>query len=230
MMSLTRRSSRFFRCCFSVLVGSILLLGTNVQGDEILFVDDDAPLVGDGTGWETAYRFIQDALSDASGGGISEIHIAQGTYKPDRDEANPGGTGNRESTFHLLNGVALMGGYAGLGAKDPDARDIELFETILSGDLLGNDEPDFVNNDENSLHVTNGSNVDVTSLLEGFTITAGNANGHPGLNDRGGGFYASPTVATIAYCKFEANFCSLLGGRSLFQWWKSEHDAFCLYW
>jgi len=33
-----------------------------------------------------------------------------------------------------------MGGYAGLGEKNPDARDVKLFETILSGDLLGNDE------------------------------------------------------------------------------------------
>ncbi|MCH8823842.1 MAG: hypothetical protein IH984_10080 [Planctomycetes bacterium] len=176
-----------------------------------LYVDDDAPAAGDGAIWDTAYRFLQDALTDAAGGGISEIHVAQGTYQPDRDEANPDGTGNREATFHLLNGVALMGGYAGLGAKDPNTRDIELYETILSGDLLGNDEPDFVNNDENSYHVTMGSDTDNTTLLEGFTITAGNANGE-GQNERGGGFYASPTDATIIQCKFETNFCNLLGG------------------
>ena len=33
----------------------------------VLFVDDDAPLGGDGQTWGTAYRFLQDALFDAAG-------------------------------------------------------------------------------------------------------------------------------------------------------------------
>jgi len=37
----------------------------------------------------------------------------------------------------LINGVALKGGFAGVGVIDPDVRDIDLYETILSGDLLG---------------------------------------------------------------------------------------------
>ncbi len=200
------RASRAFAAMTTMFV-----ISGAVHGGAILFVDDDAPPGGDGTMWNTAYRFLQDALADASGGGVTEVRVGQGTYKPDRDEANPDGTGNREATFQLLNGVALMGGYAGLGAKDPDARDIELFETILSGDLIGNDEPDFVNYEENSYHVTMGTGNDDTALLEGFTITAGNANGVD-PNDRGGGFYAYPTNAMIAFCKFEANFSSGDGG------------------
>ena len=197
-------------CAYTVLIG-LFLSSSAAHGGGVLFVDDDAPPGGDGTSWDTAYRFLQDALTDASGGGTSEVHVAQGIYQPDRDEANPDGTGDREATFHLLNGVALMGGYAGIGAKDPDARDIGLFETILSGDLLDNDEPDFVNNDENSFHVTTGSLNDDTALLEGFTITAGNGNGDD-PNDRGGGFFATPSDASIHLCNFETNFATLLGG------------------
>ena len=113
-------------------VTSLILFATASRSfaGGVLFVDDDAALGGDGIKWDTAYRFLQDALTDASGGGISEVHVAQGVYQPDRDEANPDGTGDRAATFQLINGVALMGGYAGIGAKDPDARDIELFETI----------------------------------------------------------------------------------------------------
>lgn len=197
----------------TIVIFLIFALTSQATAGGILFVDDDAPAAGDGTSWETAYRFLQDALTDASGGGISEIHVAQGTYKPDRDEINPTGTGDREATFHLLNGVAFMGGYAGVFAKDPDARDIEIFETILSGDLLGDDEPDFVNNDENSYHVTRGSDTDNTALLEGFSITAGNANASAaGARDRGGGFYAEPTDTTISFCKFENNFAAYTGG------------------
>ncbi len=197
-------------CACTVLIG-LFLISSAAHGGGLLFVDDDAPPGGDGTTWDTAYRFLQDALTDASGGRISEVRVAQGVYQPDRDEANPDGTGDRAATFHLLNGVAFMGGYAGLGAKEPDARNIELFETILSGDLFGDDEPDFVNNDENSYHVTFGSDTDNTSLLEGFTISAGNANGED-PNNHGGGFYASPTDATIEFCKFIANSSGGSGG------------------
>ncbi|MHC4087993.1 MAG: hypothetical protein ACYSU5_22725 [Planctomycetota bacterium] len=47
--------------------------------------------------------------------------------------------GDRTATFQLINGVAIYGGYAGFGEPNADARDIELYETILSGDLAGND-------------------------------------------------------------------------------------------
>ncbi|MCH8261208.1 MAG: hypothetical protein IIC46_13505, partial [Planctomycetes bacterium] len=62
----------------------------------VLHVDDDAPPGGNGSSWETAYRFLQDALADAAGGGVNEIRAAQGVYKPDQGEANPNGTGDRE--------------------------------------------------------------------------------------------------------------------------------------
>ena len=191
---------------------AILLLSSIAHGGGLLFVDDDAPPEGDGKSWDTAYRFLADALVAAGKGQVGEIRVAQGVYQPDRDEANPDGTGDREATFQLINGLALMGGYAGIDAKDPDARDIELYETILSGDLLGNDEPDFKNNDENSFHVVRGDAIDETAVLDGFSITAGNADG-PGDQDQGGGMYnsdgASPTVTS---CTFVANSADFVGG------------------
>ncbi|MCH8819532.1 MAG: TonB C-terminal domain-containing protein, partial [Acidobacteria bacterium] len=93
--------------------------------------------------------------------------------------------------------------------KDPDARDIELYETILSGDLLGNDGPDFKNNEENSYHVVRGNAIDETAVLDGFAITAGNADG-PGDQGGGGGMFnttsASPTVANCVFVANSANF------------------------
>ena len=38
-----------------------------------------------------------------------------------------------------MSGVSIQGGYAGCGAANPDERDIETFETILSGDFERND-------------------------------------------------------------------------------------------
>ena len=87
------------------------------------------------------------------------------------------GTGDRFATFELKNGVAIKAGYAGFGEPDPNARDTEVYETFLSGDLLGNDGTDFANNYENSYHVVTGSGTNDTAVLDGFIITAGNANG-----------------------------------------------------
>ena len=196
------------RISLRLYVGGLLLAAavtSHAVGGNVVFVDDDAPPGGDGLTWDTAYRFLQDALTDAVGGAISEIRIAQSTSKPDRDEANPDGTGDREATFQLINSLALMGGYAGIGAKDPNARDIELYETILSGDLLGNDGPDFVNNGENSYHVLTGTNANINSVLDGFTITGGNADSGCCIDDRGAGILSVFGSTTIANCTFVAN-------------------------
>ncbi len=180
--------------------------GSVATGQSILVVDDDAPPAGDGLTWDTAYRFLQDALAFASdpANGVAAIRVAQGTYKPDRDEANPDGTGNRTSAFQLINNLTLAGGYAGIGAEDPDERDIELYETILSGDLLGDDEPEFVNYDENAFNVLLAVETDRSSVLEGFVITAGNADGVT-LPDQGGGIYMVDADTRMAFCRFYAN-------------------------
>ncbi|MCH8824960.1 MAG: hypothetical protein IH984_15805 [Planctomycetes bacterium] len=191
---------------------TILTLTAAVQAGSVLYVDDDAPADGDGASWKTAFRFLQDAIAEAAGGGIGELRIAQGTYRPDRSEKNPEGSGNRESSFQLNNGVALMGAYAGIGADDPDERDFELYETILSGDLLGDDGEDFQNNDENSLHVLIGLAESEVGLIEGFTISGGNANINSSSNRNGGGAYFVDVSPTFISCKFSFNFADSSGG------------------
>lgn len=201
------------RVCAGLAI--IVVTGTGHAGS-ILYVDDDAPAAGDGTSWNTAFRFLADALAvaDDPKSIVSEIRVGQGTYLPDRDETQPDGSGDREARFRLNNSVALMGGYAGLGAPDPDARDIALYETILSGDLLGNDGPNFTNNDENSYHVVviyGDNNENVT--LDGFTITRGNATSiqYPSITS-GGGMINYWNHATILNCTFKLNAAFFGGG------------------
>ena len=200
-------------------VAAVLTLGRMaVAADGVLFVDDDAAPAGDGQSWDTAYRFLQDAITFAADpvNGVTEIRVAQGVYQPDRDEDNPDGAGDREATFQLVNGVALMGGYAGIGAEDPDARDIDLYEAVLSGDLLGNDESDFLNNEENCFHVVAAFAVNESAVIDGFTITAGNANGFDDQlredQRRGGGMYNSEAHPTVNRCAFVENAASRYGG------------------
>ncbi|MHC4092741.1 MAG: choice-of-anchor Q domain-containing protein, partial [Planctomycetota bacterium] len=172
-------------------------------------VDVIAPAGGDGLSWPTAYNNLQDALVDAagSGGTVTEIRVAAGTYTP----AGPGGA--RTATFQLINGVALSGGYAGTGQPDPDERDIALHKTILSGDLNGDDNSGG-DNSENSYHVVTGSGTDATAVLDGVTISGGNADGpgEPDFHDRGGGMYNDAGSPTVSQCAFTENSCLFFGG------------------
>jgi len=196
-----------------LIILAVVLFVTQVccYGGPIIYVDKDANGYNDGASWENAYPFLQDALVDANSGDKPvEIRVAQGMYRPDRSSTEPNGTGDREATFQLINGVSLKGGYAGFSTPDPNARDIGQYETILSGDLNSDDAPNFANNGENSYHVVTGSGTDETAVLDGFTITAGNANGKDGPPDYfncGGGIfngfnYARPTLIN---CMFGGN-------------------------
>jgi len=186
---------------FSVTLG---LTVPALHAQATWYVDDEAPPGGDGGSWATALPYLQDALSLAETG--SEVRVGRGTYRPDVDSANPNGTGDQAATFQLRNGVALRGGYAGFGSPDPNDRDITAYETILSGDLLGNDVGSIEDHsrDENSTNIVTGSGTDATAVLDGFTIAHGGcyhcsfaSSGAGMLNDRG-----SPTTID---CAFVAN-------------------------
>jgi predicted outer membrane repeat protein len=196
----------------TVAAAAVAAAATAAAPAQVHHVDDDAAPGGDGASWETAYPFLQDALAAAVPG--DEVRVAQGAYRPDRDESNPPGTGDRAATFQLPDAVSVLGGYAGLGAPEPDERDVDLHETILSGDLLGNDLPGFVNYDENSHHVVTGSGTGPTTRLEGFTITAGNANGAPwpAYGQIGAGMINDNGSPTVGQCLFELNWSRYSGG------------------
>jgi predicted outer membrane repeat protein len=166
-----------------------------------LYVDDDAAGANNGSSWADAYNYLQDALAVAYYSS-HEIRVAQGIYKPDRGASIT--PGDREATFQLINGVALKGGYAGSGEPDPNARDIDLYETILTGDLAGDDGPEFANNGDNSYHVVTCSGTDATAVLDGFIITGGNAGG-PYPHGNGGGMNGSGGP-TLRNCTIRDNF------------------------
>jgi len=159
-----------------------------------IYVNAHTTGTNDGSSWDNAYKYLQDALAAASRGDV--IKVADGVYKPDQGAAIT--PGDREASFKLKSGVAIYGGRGG--------------ESILSGDLNGDDGPNFAGNDENSYHVVTGSGADETAVLDGFTITAGNANGKE-RDDAGGGMVTyggnSPTVTN---CTFSGNSAQKNGG------------------
>ncbi len=181
-------------------VFTFLLAGVNFGA--VITVDTVAAGNNDGSSWSDAYNQLRSALAAASSG--DEIRVAQGVYKPTS-------TADRLATFQLINGVTVKGGYAGSSAPDPDVRNVEMYETILSGDLNGDDGPNFANNIENSFHVLTGGGTDETAVLDGFTVTGGNANG-VSPHSTGGGMYNSFASPTIYNCTFDKNFALTMGG------------------
>jgi hypothetical protein len=182
-----------------------------------IYVDDDATGANNGSSWADAYNYLQDALMMASAG--DEIRVAQGIYRPDQFVLSKRPNLGRIETFQMKTGVAIRGGYAGFGEPDPNHRDIEAYETVLSGDLAGDDvdvnDPYGLLNEptrlENSFHVVTGSGTDGTAVLDGFTITGGNARTHQSL-EVGGGMYNIDSRSTIANCKFISNSAGEYGG------------------
>ncbi len=168
----------------TVLVDAHYTLVANFLRTRI-YVDQRATGSNDGSNWQNALKSLQDALDMAQKG--NEIFIARGTYTPDIGQNRS--PGDYTVSFAIPNGVAVKGSYAGAGNANPDARDFVAYETVLSGDLNGDDSHITDVHDlyseltrlDNSFHVVTAYDVDNTTLLEGVTITGGNSHDGAGI-------------------------------------------------
>ena len=172
----------------------------------VLYAKQDGLTSGSCDSWDNACD-LQYALTSAVAS--QEIWVAAGIYKPTTDLTD------RTATFQLKNGVALYGGFAGTETTR-DERNWKTNKTVLSGDIDNNDINDDGNfiaettadiQGGNAYHVVIGNNIDNTTVLDGFTITAGQANS-PGYSHGGGMFneyYSSPILTNIV---FSANMAS----------------------
>lgn len=169
---------------------------TTLGGAEIIYVDINANGLENGTSWNDAFKDLTDGIAAADTG--DELWVAMGTYRP----TNAGGS--RTISFSLVNDVAIYGGFAGSETMR-DQRIPSIYLTTLSGDLDGDDGPGpFENNTENSFHVVNADGVSATAILDGFTITGGNANG-VSPNQQGAGITMTNGQPTITDCYIGQN-------------------------
>lgn len=209
----------------------ILLITVPASAQTVWYVDDGGDTENGCTSWADACLELQTALSLTEAG--DQIWVAAGTYKPDYDVATGKHTGDRGAAFELTSGVGVYGGFDGTEGSLEDRAGL-FDQTILSGDLDGDDTPvgcmedsadcdsfgrlcinNFCiisdNNAENSYHVVIGSGTDAATFLEGFTISAGNADGI-GPDGEGGGLRNESGNLTVANCTFMDNTANAGGG------------------
>jgi hypothetical protein len=138
-----------------------------------------------------------------------QIWVKAGVHKPGS---------YRSDSFQLKSGVAIYGGFAG-NETALSQRDWATNKTILSGDIDGNDITDASGvvtttagiTGTNSYHVVRATDV-ITAVLDGFIITAGQANATRFPNNAGGGRYHFQSALTLRNLVFSANAASDSGG------------------
>ena len=210
----------------SLLLTAVLLTTFNpvrpawAAAGPLCYVNAAASGANSGDSWTDAYTDLQSALTDAN---CTEVWVASGVYTPGLSQSD---------TFILTSGISLYGGFVGTESQRTE-RDWEANATILSGDIGGDDLTDASGvvtttdniSGTNSYHVVwaDGFTQPITAstVLDGFTITAGQANDIDWPDDSGGGFYCdgegtgsecSPTLNNVV---FSGNLADYDGGGML---------------
>ena len=148
-----------------------------------------------------AYTDLQQGLNAAVSG--NRIDLSVGTYKPTT-------TTTQTISFQLKTGVADLRQLRSVTVPPILMRGPAInTPTILSGNLGASGFFPV-----SSYHVVNASGVDSTAILDGVTVTAGDAAG-PGTNSSGAGLYASAGSPTINDCTFTVNTAARGGGMYL---------------
>lgn len=197
-----------------LLVGMLIFANLGISaavadgGGRTLYVKAEANGVGDGSSWADAFPHLHDAIMAATEG--DRIWIATGTYIPTGNKSN---NDARSVHFKMKNGVAIYGGFAGDEPANYDLsqRNFQLNKTILSGDLEGNDVLNKLTTyNDNAYHVFfhDASNLNHTAILDGVTITGGNANG---TNKYGGGMYNVKSSPYLSNVEIVGNFADSSG-------------------
>jgi sugar lactone lactonase YvrE len=151
-----------------------------------VYVDQYATGSNDGSSWGHAYLDLQTAL----GSGADTIFVAAGTYFPTTG-------GNRDALFQIPPGTRLFGGFAGT-ENDPDERDLQNNQTILSGHI--GSVSDITDNTKNLVYMLSPT---AGTRLDGFTLTGAYENS---------ALYIESGEADVVNCVFTANTGGFGGG------------------
>jgi predicted outer membrane repeat protein len=178
----------------TLVVALVLVLSGIAVAGTVRYVSAAAGGANNGTSWDDAFTDLQSALSAAVSG--DEIWVAAGTYKPTSGS-------DRTLSFNLVSGVGLYGGFAGTETTRTE-RDWNTHVSTLSGDIDSDGE-------EDSYNVLFSQSTSGT-VLDGFTVTGGKADGGDYFSQRGGGMFSWQSSTTVANVTFNSNSATAGGG------------------
>ena len=150
---------------------------------------------GNGTSWNDAIGDLQHALQKAKPG--TQVWVATGKYLPTRKS-------DRNASFVIPEGVELYGGFIG-NETDISRRNWKHFPTVLSGEIGSSALND------NSYTVVYLKNATKATVIDGFIIESGFANGKNAKSTQrcGGGLFNDAEYSTsnplISNCTFQNN-------------------------
>jgi len=159
----------------------------------------------DGSSWANAYdgNNLQKAIFYR----WDTIFVARGIYKPTNIPPEANGASSNHMSFYMNNNVVIFGGFTGTEKFYFERTDYwvgGINETVLSGDI----SRDGI--ELHCFHVFNNRFINESAVLDGFTISGGNAACLPDQN--GGGmlnYKSSPTLRNIT---FKDNYAYGSGG------------------
>jgi extracellular elastinolytic metalloproteinase len=139
-------------------------LETSIFNGDKLYVDKSAAGQLDGNSWADATHELSVALDLAGCRNVDSVFVAQGTYLPNLNS-------DRQVSFSLPDSTSVYGGFPSGGSLFAQRNPISHL-TRLSGDL------GTINNiADNAYHVVKIDSAAQDVLLDGVTISHGNANG-----------------------------------------------------
>ncbi|MDO3695668.1 BspA family leucine-rich repeat surface protein [Wenyingzhuangia sp. chi5] len=174
---------------------------------KVIYVNAKSPNdTGDGLSWFSAKKHLNSALALIDSYPCSnqtQIWVAAGTYYP--DEGTNQVNNNKEAVF-LMNGIEVYGGFTG-NETTIEQRDLLNNKTILSGEIQQNNDYN-----DNAYHVIASNDSEILTVIDGFTITGGNANGTSFVGNYGGGAIFITTSGIFRNCIILGNSAYSGGG------------------
>ena len=189
---------RFIRILFYAVLALLL---PSAAESAVFYVKADAKGENNGSSWTDAFQDLQDALTAANTG--DQIRAASGTYTPTAGA-------DRSISFALKDGVAVYGGFAG-GETSLEQRDWTVNIAVLSGNI----ENSAAAHDTRPPAAPAAAGTGPGTILDGFTITGGYADGGSDEQRRGGGMFNNGGSPSTRNCLFTGNV-AVQGGGGMF--------------
>ena len=139
-------------------------LQTSIFSGTKIYVDANANGNTSGTSWANAMKYLPNAIGIVGCRTADSVLVAKGTYLPSLNNT-------RTQSFNIPDNTYIFGGFP-TGGGTFAQRNFTTNTSLLSGDIGA------INiNSDNSYHVVKIDSARQNTILDGFTLSNGNANG-----------------------------------------------------